>query len=81
MAGIIRQSTLAGVVFPTILFSAAAWSVWNCRRGSPWVADASGRLALSIFQASRRQLPLTLGKLERHPLGSQAFIPLCGQIP
>jgi ureidoglycolate lyase len=39
-------------------------------------ADAGGRLALSIFQAKARQAPFLLDRLECHPLGSQAFMPL-----
>jgi ureidoglycolate lyase len=42
-------------------------------------SDADGRLALSIFRAEARQAPFALGCLERHPLGSQAFVPLAGQ--
>lgn len=42
-------------------------------------ADADGRLALSIFRAAARQAPFTLSCLERHPLGSQAFMPLADQ--
>jgi len=42
-------------------------------------ADPEGRLALSIFQATARQSPFMLNIMERHPLGSQAFIPLHGQ--
>jgi ureidoglycolate lyase len=40
--------------------------------------DAQGRAILSIFRAQPRTLPLTLTMLERHPLGSQAFMPLSG---
>lgn len=42
-------------------------------------ADAEGRLALSIFRTQVPQAPFVLHCLERHPLGSQAFVPLNGQ--
>ncbi len=38
--------------------------------------DCEGPAAVSIFEARKR--PLTVGMLERHPKGSQAFIPLDG---
>jgi ureidoglycolate lyase len=37
-----------------------------------------GRLIVSIFRAQPRQLPLAIAMLERHPQGSQAFMPLGG---
>jgi len=35
-----------------------------------------GRAAISLFNATPRDFPYTLDMMERHPLGSQAFIPM-----
>lgn len=35
-----------------------------------------GRAIVSIFRGQPRTFPLTIAMLERHPLGSQAFVPL-----
>lgn len=40
------------------------------------VAEAGGRALISIFRGQPRDLPLAIRMMERHPLGSQAFIPL-----
>ena len=40
------------------------------------VSSGNGHAILSIFRAMPRRLPMQLLLLERHPLGSQAFMPL-----
>ena len=40
------------------------------------VGAGSGRAILSIFRGTRRPDPIAIRMMERHPLGSQAFMPL-----
>ncbi len=40
------------------------------------LAGPGARALISIFRSQPRQFPLFLNVLERHPLGSQAFMPL-----
>lgn len=35
-----------------------------------------GKAGISLFNAQARALPMTLDMMERHPLGSQAFLPM-----
>ncbi|MDH1262704.1 ureidoglycolate lyase [Pseudomonas sp. GD03944] len=41
-------------------------------------AQPDDNAIISIFSAEALDMPLTIRMLERHPLGSQAFIPLLG---
>ncbi|MGB7432838.1 MAG: ureidoglycolate lyase [Ahrensia sp.] len=38
-----------------------------------------GKAGISLFDAQPRALPYTLDMMERHPLGSQAFVPMTHQ--
>lgn len=43
------------------------------------VGDEGGAPIISIFRGTPRPMPIEIKMMERHPLGSQAFVPLSGQ--
>jgi ureidoglycolate lyase len=43
------------------------------------VADENGRAIVSFFRSTPLALPIKIKMMERHPLGSQAFMPLSQQ--
>jgi len=43
------------------------------------VAEQQGKTLLNIFRSTPLVFPLPIGMMERHPLGSQAFIPMSNQ--
>ena len=42
---------------------------------APDVCDDGGKAIISLFRADRRPVPIQIKMMERHPLGSQAFLP------
>ena len=40
--------------------------------------DLGGQAGINIFRAKARPMPIELSVLEKHPLGSQAFMPMSG---
>lgn len=59
---------------PDLLINAGACGRWHDRARLDFGAD--GRAGISVFRATPRDLPYRLDLLERHPDGSQAFIPM-----
>lgn len=75
----------AFAAFGDVIEPTSAKAVHSINEGTAQRYDALARVditgtdgypVISLFRAQPRQLPFTLTTLERHPLGSQAFMPL-----
>ena len=73
--------------FGDVLEPAGAQTVYEINAGTAQrfhalarveIAGEDGQAVISLFRAQPRTLPLVVEALERHPLGSQAFMPLGG---
>ncbi|MCC6295170.1 MAG: ureidoglycolate lyase [Pseudomonadales bacterium] len=71
--------------FGEVIHAEAARKVFPINQGSTTRFHAlakveldGGAAAISIARAQPQALPLAIRMLERHPLGSQAFVPLAG---
>ena len=59
---------------PDRIINAGLCGRWHDRARLDFGPD--GRAGISMFRAQTRPLPYTCDLVERHPLGSQAFIPM-----
>ncbi|MEO8671532.1 MAG: ureidoglycolate lyase [Tahibacter sp.] len=82
----VERLTLAAFApFGDVIESAAAKTVYPINAGTATryhdlaqvdTATQDGRPLISLFRAEPRTLPFDVRLVERHPLGSQAFVPL-----
>lgn len=61
---------------PTTTINQGKCGRYNDLAKLDFAADEGGKVAISVFEGTHYDLPLELEMVERHPLGSQAFLPL-----